>query len=74
MENCDCEHCKGKSRYWKVGESKGNPSHKTNVGEKYIKGMLQGMAEKNKIKYDILQCNSIPHNASCSIDFVIKKL
>ena len=73
MENCDCEHCKGKSRYAKVGEDKGNPSHRTNTGEKYISDMLDRLHAQEKINYKILQKNTIPHNESCSVDFVIKK-
>ena len=73
MEDCNCEHCKGKSRYPKISDTRGNPSHKTNVGKKYIIDMLTDMVEKNKIKFDMLQCDTIPHNVSCSIDFVIKK-
>ena len=30
--------------------------------------------QKDLIKYEILQIDTIPHNVSCSIDFVIKKL
>ena len=73
MENCECDHCKGKSRYPKV-EDGGNPSHRTNTGKIYMDKMLQGLLERNKIKYEILQKDTIPHNESCSIDFVIKKI
>ena len=73
MENCECEHCKGKSRYPKVDDG-GNPSHRTNTGKFYMYEMLQGLLERNKIKYEILQKDTIPHNESCSIDFVIKKI
>lgn len=74
MADCTCPHCNGKSRYPKVGESGGNPSHKTNISKTFILEMLQGMLEKNKIKYEMIQIDTIPHNESCSIDFVIKKL
>jgi predicted SAM-dependent methyltransferase len=74
MNNCNCVFCKGKSRYPKVGEANGNPSHKTNITKKYIHDMLQSFAERNKIKYKILQEDTIPHNESCTIDFVIQKM
>jgi len=74
MADCNCQHCKGKSRYPKVGSPNGNPSHKTNITKEFINKMLQGLLERNKIKYEILQEDTIPHNESCSIDFVIKKL
>ena len=73
MENCKCDHCKGDSRYAKV-EDGGNPSHRTNVGKKFMTDMLQSFMEKGDLKYEILQQDSIPHTKSCSIDFVIKKL
>ena len=60
-------------RYPKVGDVKGNPSHKTNVGKEFIHKMLQELKEKGKINYEIMQEDTIPHNESCSIDFVIKK-
>jgi predicted SAM-dependent methyltransferase len=72
MENCSCEFCKGGTRYAKVGEG-GNPSHRTNVGKKYLTGLLQNLYEKGIIKYVMLQQDTIPHNVSCSIDFVIQK-
>ena len=74
MADCNCQHCKGKSRYPKVGEPNGNPAHRTNISKEYIHKMLQGLFERNKIKYEILQEDTIPHNCSCSLDFVIKKL
>ena len=74
MEECDCEHCKGGTRYPKVGDPNGNPSHKTNVGRKYINDMLQKFKECGKIDYEILQIDTIPHNESSSIDFVIRKI
>ena len=76
MEPCKCEHCKDKKnqvRYPTV-EMGGNPSHRTNVGKKFMTDMLQKFKEKSKINYEILQADSIPHNETCSIDFVIKKL
>lgn len=57
-------------RYPKVGDLGGNPSHKTDVGENYIKNML----EELDIKYEVIQCDTLPHNKTCTIDFVIKKL
>lgn len=73
MEDCDCKFCKGKSRYAKVGNKKGNPSHRTNVGKNFITKMLSDLHEKGKINYEIIQQDTIEHNKSCSIDFVIKK-
>ena len=73
MADCTCEHCKGKSRYPKVGEANGNPAHRTNITKEFVNKMLQALQERNKIKYEILQSDTIPHNESCSIDFVIKK-
>ena len=61
-------------RYPKVGAPNGNPSHRTNVGKDYIIAMLNSLQEKGLIgKYSILQCDTIPHNESNSIDFVIRK-
>jgi predicted SAM-dependent methyltransferase len=73
MELCECQYCKGKSRYPRIGEG-GNPSHRTNVGKKYITDLLTTLHERSQIDSEILQCDSIPHNETCSIDFVIKKL
>lgn len=73
MENCDCDHCKGTSRYPKVGEKTGNPSHRTNVGKNFVMGMLKDMHEKGKIKYEIMQCDTLKHNETATIDFVIRK-
>ena len=61
-------------RYPKVGQPNGNPSHKTDVGKNYIIGMLNGFQSRELIKYELLQCDTIPHNVSSSIDFAIKKL
>lgn len=90
MEPCDCKLCQSpeqkelrkaqgmSARYWTLEDykntGKGNPSHRTNVGKQFMTDMLQMFAEKNQIKYEILQMDTIPHNESCSIDFVIKKL
>ena len=90
MEICDCEICQSEdqkklrvhqgmsARYWTLEDYKntgrGNPSHKTNVGKKYIDKLLQSFKEKNIIDYKVLQQDTIPHNLSCSIDFVIQKL
>ena len=74
MEKCDCQFCNGKSRYASIEDFKangvGNPSHRTNVGKKYISTML----DITGLQYKIEQIDTIPHNASCSIDFVIKKI
>ena len=74
MEICDCEFCKNKSRYPGVEDPTGNPSHKTNVGKKFMTDMLQGLKEKFNISVEVLQEDSIPHNKTSSIDFVIKKI
>lgn len=74
MEKCDCQFCNGKTRYATIEDYKangvGNPSHRTNVGKKYITSML----EKSGLSYKIEQIDTIPHYVSCSIDFVIKKV
>lgn len=48
----------------------GNPAHKTNVGKQYILKMLDDLG----IKYEMIQCDSLPHDKTCTIDFVIKKI
>jgi predicted SAM-dependent methyltransferase len=76
MEKCECEFCNGKEgqvRYPTV-EMGGNPSHRTNVGKKYINSLLQSFAEKGEIKYKMLQMDTIPHNETSSIDFAIEKI
>jgi predicted SAM-dependent methyltransferase len=75
MEECDCDICKkrGHTRYARV-EDGGNPSHRTNVGKKYITEMLKSLKERENIHYKICQVDTIPHDISCSVDFVIKKL
>jgi len=90
MEVCNCDLCQldqqkelrekqGMSaRYWTLEDfnrhGKGNPAHKTNVGKKFMTDMLQALKEKDKINYKMIQMDTIPHNFSCSIDFVIQKL
>jgi len=78
MEICNCGFCKGKTRYPTIEDyektGKGNPSHRTNVGKKFIEGLLQDLKEHGVIDYNMLQCDTIPHNESCSIDFVIEKI
>lgn len=90
MEVCDCDICQSEeqrelrkkqgmsARYWTLDDykktGKGNPTHRTNVGKQFMTDMLQALREKDKIKYEVLQMDTIPHNKSCSIDFVIKKL
>ena len=56
-------------RYPKVGSPNGNPSHRTDVGKKYIVKMLDTLS----IDYKMIQADTIPHDLSCSIDFVILK-
>lgn len=90
MEVCDCDICKTtqqvnyrksqgmSARYWTledhINNQKGNPSHKTNVGKKFMTLLLQNLKEKDKINYEIVQVDTIPHDKSCSVDLVIKKL
>lgn len=78
MEKCDCQFCNGKSRYATIEDYEkhgvGNPSHRTNVGKKFMTSMLDDLKNKGKINYKIEQMDTIPHNVSCSIDFVIRKL
>lgn len=57
-------------RYPKVGDLGGNPSHKTNVGKDYMMKMFESL----EIKHDVIQCDTLPHNETCTIDFVLKKI
>jgi predicted SAM-dependent methyltransferase len=59
-------------RYPKV-EQGGNPSHRVNTGKNFILTMLETLKDKDMIEYEVLQCDTIPHNESSSIDFVIRK-
>ncbi len=86
MESCNCKLCmlsesiarrkiEGRSaRYWTIEDlsknHKGNPSHRTNVGKVYMNNMLENAG----VEYKILQCDTLPHNKTCTIDFVIKKI
>lgn len=74
MEECQCEFCKGSTRYPIVGADNGNPSHRTNVGKKFINQMLVTLKERGIIKYEVIQEDTLGHNETSSIDFVIKKL
>lgn len=65
-------HMEG-GRYKKVEEG-GNPSHRTNVGKEYMYNLLEKLKFEKNIEYEMLQQDTIPHNVSCSIDFVIKKI
>jgi predicted SAM-dependent methyltransferase len=60
-------------RYPKVDDPRGNPSHRTNVGKNYILSILEDLRKAVKIEYEVLQIDTIPHNESSSIDFVIRK-
>jgi predicted SAM-dependent methyltransferase len=73
MEICGCSHCCGKSRYPMMQDG-GNPSHRTNVGKKYMADMLEDMKQKGLLDYKIEQVDTIPHNESSSVDVVIRKL
>ena len=55
-------------------EQGGNPSHRTNTGKLFMVEMLKRLSEREGIKYEVLQQDTIPHNESSSIDFVIRKL
>ena len=86
MEKCTCDKCNSAeskkrasdemrtARYWTIEDyeknGKGNPSHKTNVGKKYISEMLDEIG----VKYEMVQVDTLPHDKTCSVDFVIKKL
>jgi len=61
-------------RYPKCSDPKGNPSHRTDTGKAFMEGMLQGLMERGKIKYKMEQIDTIPHDKSSSIDFVIRKI
>ena len=56
------------------GSSKGNPSHHTNVGKDYIHALLDRLKSRELIDYKIEQEDTVPHNESSSIDFVIRRL
>ncbi len=60
-------------RYPKVEEG-GNPSHRTNVGKNYVVDMLEKLKSNGELDYKIEQMDTVPHNESSSIDFVIRKL
>jgi predicted SAM-dependent methyltransferase len=86
MEACSCEYCqsepaqkarakeKRSARYWTIEDYEqhhaGNPSHKTNVGKSYIIRMLDSL----DLKYKLIQCDTLPHDKTCTIDFVIQKI
>jgi predicted SAM-dependent methyltransferase len=78
MERCDCQFCNGRSRYASIEDfkatGKGNPSHRTNVGKQFMTAMLDDLYSKDEAKCKIEQMDTIPHNVSCSIDFVIRRI
>lgn len=75
MEICNCEFCKGKSRYVPVGSPNGNPSHRTNTGRQFLEKMLADLKKSDRIiDYAVEQIDSIPHNESSSVDIVIRKI
>ena len=51
-------------------EKKGNPAHKTNVGKEFMLKMLDELG----VQYEMVQMDTLEHNKTCSIDFVIKKI
>ena len=61
-------------RYPKVDEPNGNPSHRTNVGVNFIHSMLDRLKGRELIDYKIEQEDTVPHNESSSVDFVIRKI
>ena len=56
-------------RYPKVGEPKGNPSHRTNVGKDFIADMMKDLG----YEYDLVQCDTLKHNETCTVDIVLRK-
>lgn len=58
-------------RYWTVEEG-GNPSHRVNVGSEFIFGIQQEMYDRAGMV--LTQIDTVPHNKSCSIDVVFKKV
>jgi hypothetical protein len=58
-------------RYWTVEEG-GNPSHRVNVGKQFIEEIRMELYDRGGIR--IVQMDTIPHDKSCSIDFVFEKI
>lgn len=59
-------------RYPTVAESrngKGNPSHRTDVGKEFVLKMLDDL----DCDYVMDQMDTLEHNKTCSIDFVIRR-
>ena len=85
MEACNCAFCinvdavkhreevKKSARYWTIEDyekhGKGNPAHRTNVGKRYISGMLDALP----IKYEWVQSDTLKHNETCTVDIVLRK-
>jgi SAM-dependent methyltransferase len=78
MERCECQFCNGRSRYASIEDFKatgqGNPSHKTNVGVKFMTSMIDDLKRAGKVNCKIEQVDTIPHNVSPSVDFVIRRI
>ena len=55
-------------RYWTVEEG-GNPSHRVNVGKPFIDKIKERLSN-----LEIVQVDTIPHDRSCTIDVVFKKI
>lgn len=55
-------------RYWTVEEG-GNPSHKVNVGKPFMYRIMPSLP-----KLRIIQIDTIPHDRSCTIDVVLRKV
>lgn len=58
-------------RYPRVDDPEGNPSHRTNVGVRYMTDVLTGLYGD---KCEIVQSDTIPHEKSPSFEFVAKKI
>jgi SAM-dependent methyltransferase len=51
------------------GSGIGNPAHKTNVGKEFMFKMLKDL----DLEHEIVQVDTLPHDKTCTIDFVIRK-
>lgn len=55
-------------RYPRVGAPDGNPSHKTNVGPKFMRDLMQSCLAG---QFEIVQCDTL--REGCTFDFVARK-
>ena len=58
-------------RYPKAEEG-GNPSHRINVGRKYIEEMEKELLKKGNLT--LIQIDTIPHDRSCTMDAVFMRV